>query len=243
MKKLIFMLMLALGTSLVMLPTMSLAADYVTVKTCGACGHAVSPDAQVGQTCPYCGVTWYRERRAGFDSRTTGFVSLTVGNFWLSSPFTGFSRSYGSNSGGSISIEAGLGLAKSTLLFGVCKYRRFSKETEFPPASDWEQNFLHLGLRYSAERYIDLPIAPTMGGGLVYSFLTGLELDDASVRGLGYYLEGGLEYPVSNSLSLGAEVEYSSLKLKQSYGDDDSYTLEGGGGVNFGLRMILYFGG
>jgi hypothetical protein len=42
--------------------TDSAQAQWITTKTCTNCGRQVSPAAQVGQRCPYCGATWGFER-------------------------------------------------------------------------------------------------------------------------------------------------------------------------------------
>lgn len=48
-----------LSGAAVLAPTPAHAQQYrVVSKSCESCGRAVSVSSQVGDTCPYCGVTW-----------------------------------------------------------------------------------------------------------------------------------------------------------------------------------------
>lgn len=207
------------------------------------------------------------------ETKLAGFVSVFGGSFNLDFPDvspagqevgigSGFEEVFGSKSGLSYGLEAGLGLADLGL-FGVVRFRRWEKSgqpvtigMEFDGEVTWTQTFWSLGGRYFLVNPSEPSRAfmPFVGLGLITSKAT--ERADGwwttvgepeyfdiseSLTGTGMYLEAGADVVVTNHVALRAIIEYSTLNLGYST-SYDSGKIDGGGGLFVGVGITGFFG-
>ncbi len=204
-----------------------------------------------------------KSKITGFVSIDIGAFSTSITNFSLDSDITDesitFDDLYGSSNGFVYGGSAGLG-DKDKGFFLITKFRFWCKSGEpliveegYNTIQDaeikWKQSFYSLGLRaYMGEKKKSNYFMPFGGIGVAgtsaQETMKGRHVSNnsnepfdlsATVNGVGYYWEIGVEYFSSPSISLSGCLENSIIKL-------DRISEINAGGVVFGLMLNIYFG-
>jgi len=210
------------------------------------------------------------------EPKFSAFISGSTGIFTLTFPSAGpggaqigevigFEDVYGSKSGITFGIEAGIGPADMGL-FLVFKARRWEKTgspaisgtVAFSGKMDWTQEFYSFGPRYffvnatsktskvipfAGAGYIKAEAAERVNGTITSIGPPQPFVEESFVDGSGYYLEAGVTSYLDRSIAIAAIAEYSSLSLSAvETSSRERIEIDGGGGVFVGISASLFLG-